>query len=367
MRTNRILRVSAAAVVAAALTVSACEEGTSRAVSTVGGKDTAVLVQTRWLIPPDPNLEPPISAPLDIAVDQERGRLFILESLPPELRVYGLDGQIKATLGREGGGPGEYMHAIAVSVNALGVAAVLNMGGRVTYWSPDGRLLGTAEVGGGGLSTEILAARADSFYVKIELYPPDDVAEFRVATLDSVLPNARYNDEDVPGTESPGSPARNHSYALAATPDGEILVSPRGPVYMILRIGPDGKIAQTIRRPEIGPLRRSSEEIEAIEKRIRKRFAELGATPPPDLSVPELRSHIARLTVAADSTIWALTWRGADSVSIIDVFDKQGSYTASYRLDILASEIAVDSERLYVLAAGDLDVAGVAVADRPDR
>ena len=352
---------------AAALAGSACEEGTPRAVSTVGDKVAAVPVQTRWLIPPDPNLEPPISAPLDIAVDEERGRLLILEGLPPELRVYGLDGQIKATLGREGRGPGEYMSPFAISVNAQGVAAVLNMGGRVTYWSPDGILLGTAETGGVGLSTEILPARADSFYVKIDRFPPNDVAEFHVATLDSVLPNVRYNDKDVPGTESPGSPVRNHSYALAATPGGELLLSPPGPVYMILRIGPDGEIAQTIRRPEIGPLRRGAEEIEAIKERILKRFAELGATPPPDLRVPELRSHIARLTVAADSTIWALTWRGADSVSIIDTFDKNGSYTASYRLDILAREIAVDSERLYVLALGDMDVAGVAVADRPDR
>ena len=367
MRIDWMFRTSAAAVLAAALTLNGCD-GEGAGAGAVG-EDTpvAITVQTRWVIPPDPDQEPPLSAPLALAVDEGRERLLILEAQPPELRIYGLDGQLEATLGREGGGPGEYTHPFDISVNARGVVAVLSMGGRVTYWSPEGNLLGTVEAGGAGLSTDILAARGDTFYVKVERFPPDDVAEFRVATLDSVLPEPRYSDEGVPGTESPGSTMRKHAYAVAATPAGGLLLSPPGPDYLILRFGPEGDTQPAIRRTEIGPLRRSPEDIEVIEERIRKRFAELGGNLPADFEVSASRSHIARLSIAPDSTIWALTLRGADSVAIIDAFDKRGGYTATYKLDIVASEIAVDSERLYALAVGDLGVAGVAVADRPDR
>ena len=78
-----------------------------------------------------------------------------------------------------------------------------------------------------------------------------------------------------------------------------------------------------------------------------------------------MRSHIARLAVAPDSTIWALTQRGAEGVSIIDAFEKDGSYTATYLLDLRVSDLAVGAERLYLVAISDLDVPGVAVVARP--
>jgi hypothetical protein len=360
-------RKRAAAIMAAALTLSGCDNVGDEADAAGASTLAAIPVETRWLIPPDPNQEPPFSAPLAMAVDEERGRLLILEAQPPELRVYTVDGHLDVTLGREGGGPGEYTHPFDVAVNKRGVAAVLSMTGRVTYWSPEEQLLGTAEAGGAGMATDIMAALGDTFYVKVELFPPDDVAEFRVVTLDSVLPEPRFSDEGVTGTERPGQIDRNHSYAVAASPEGGLLLSPPGPDYLILRFAPEGHSQQPIRRTEIGPLERSPEEIETIEERIRKRFAELGAEIPPDFEVSGSRSHIRRLAIAPDSTIWAHTLRGADSASIIDVFDKLGTFRASYRLDILASRIAVGSERLYALAAGDLGVVGVAVAERPDR
>ena len=360
---GRVVDVSAAAVLVAALTAAGCAER---------AEDTALLssevgaLESRWLIPPDPELDPPLAAPLAIAVDEERGRLLLLEAQPPALRVYGLGGRFRTTLGGEGGGPGEYRHPIDMAVGPEGIAAVLSMSGRVTYWGADDELLGTVAAGGAGLATRVLAARADSFYVKIDRFPPDDVAEFRVSTPEAVLPGARYSDAAVPGTESPGSSTRNHSYAVASTPGGEFLLSPPGPDYMILRVGPDGELRETIRRPELGPLHRSAEEIETIEARIRERFSELGARAPQDLRVPTLRSHIARLAVAPDSTIWALTRRGAEGVSIIDAFEKDGSYTATYLLDLRVSDLAVGAERLYLVAISDLDVPGVAVVARPD-
>lgn len=360
------LTLSVAAGLAATLALPGCGVGDEEETGLAASEQPAAL-QTRWLVPPDPALAPPLAAPLAVAVDDERGRLLLLEARPPELRVYGLDGEFRRSLGRSGGGPGEYRRPIDMTVSRRGVAAVLEMSGRVTYWGAGDELMGSVEAGGPGLATEVLPARADSFYVKVERFPPDDIAEFRVVTPDTVLPGSRYRDEELPGTEAaPGSTIRNHSYAVASTPQGDLLLSPPGPDYLIVRIGPGGKVRQIIRRPEIVPLRRSPEEIEAIRERIRQNFAKLGAMAPADLKVPALRSHIGRLAVAPDSTIWALTQRGGDSVAVIDRFEPGGAYAATYTVDLVVSDLAVSRESIYLIVISDDDVPGVAVAARPD-
>ncbi len=325
------------------------------------------MLDVRWLIPPDPALEPPLGAPLALAVHEGSDRLLLLEAQPPELRVYDLSGEIRGVLGREGGGPGEYTHPIDLSVTREGVTAVLSMSGRVTLWNPEGELAGTVETGGAGLATEVLAGRGDTLYVKIDRFPPDDVSEFRVVTPDTALPRPRFRDDSVPGIVDPALNRKNHSYAVAEMPDGGFLLSPPGPDYLILRIGPDGAVRQTFRRPEVPPLRRSDQEVEATRQRIRERFAELGASAPEHIHVPETRSHVARLAVAPDTSIWALTRRDGDSVAVIDRFDARGDYVASYRLQLPVIDLAVGSREIYVLALGDLEVPGVAVASRPGQ
>ncbi|NIR43885.1 MAG: hypothetical protein GWN99_07905, partial [Gemmatimonadetes bacterium] len=99
--------------------------------------------------------------------------------------------------------------------------------------------------------------------------------------------------------------------------------------------------------------------------RIRERFAELGAKAPAHIPISQTRSHIARLAVAPDSSIWALTRRGGDSMAVIDRFDAHGAYVTSYRLELPVFDLAVGSRNIYLLALGDLEVPGVALASRP--
>jgi hypothetical protein len=357
---------------AAALLTAACSEqvdlrgsSPSAAEAVDAAADTVAALTTRWLVPPDPGLDPPLAAPVSIELDARRRRLFVLELQPPELRVYDLlDGRLVAGLGREGDGPGEYRHPIDLAVSGGGLAAVLSVSGRVTYWGPDASLAGVVR-SGGGLATDIVAARGDSFYVKADRFPPEDVAEFRVVTCDSVLDRPRYRDSGLAGTEEPGRALRNHSYAVAATANGDLLLAPPGQEYLILRIGPEGKLRQRIRRPEIAPLQRSEEEVEAIRERIRRGFAAAGRAVPTRLQVPLYRSHVARLAVAPDGTIWALTQRGDSDVAVIDRFDEDGRFSGSYRVVLRVSELAVGHDAIYLLAHSALDVPGIAVAPRP--
>jgi hypothetical protein len=315
-------------------------------------------------VPPDPAGDPPLAAPVALAVDEEGGRLLVLETQPPELRVYDLSsGVFLGALGREGDGPGEYRNPIALAVHPGGLAAVLSTSGRVTYWGRDGTLAGIAQVGL-GMATDIVAARVDSFYVKTDVLPPDDVAEFRVTAADTVLARPLFRDLDVPGTEEAGRPYKNHTYAVAATPSGELLLAAPGQEYLILRVDRSGDVSQVIRRPEIEPLRRSEAEIEALRERVKKAFAALGREPPASLRVPMYRAHVSRLTVAPDASIWALTQRGDSSAAIIDRFDARGRFSASYAIELRVSELSVSSDAVFFLARSALDVPGIGLAER---
>ncbi len=322
---------------------------------------------TRWLIPPDRALDPPLASPVGIAIDESGNRLLVMELQPPELRAYHLqDGRFLETLGREGDGPGEYRHPIGLAVNGDGRAAVLSVSGRVTFWDREGGLDGTVDAGA-GLASDVMAARGDTFYVKSDLFPPDDVSEFRAVVLDTVLADPLYRDLDLVGTDEPGRRLRNHGYAVAATPDGDLLISPPGADFVILRVGPDGKVRQTIKRPGVPPLRRSAEEIEAVRQRVRRGFAAAGRTAPASIPVAEHRSHVARLAAAPDGSIWALTQRGDSTASILDVFGADGRFAASYKIGLRVTDMAVTSGFVYVLARADFDLPAVAVARRPIR
>jgi hypothetical protein len=362
----------AAGVLAATLIAKVCREAepntaaSARAETAVAENEFEVVeLPTRWLIPPDPDLEPPVAAPLGIAVDQDNGRLLLLELQPPELRSYSLiSGQLLNVMGREGDGPGEYRNPIGLAVNVDGLAAVLSASGRVTFWDPDGSLAGTVQTGP-GLATDILAARADTFYVKSDLFPPQDFSVFRLVTPDTAFADARYRDVDLASVSEPGRGLKNHAYAVAATRRGEILLSPPGPDYLILRIAADGGTQRRIVRPEIGPLQRDAKEIEAIRERVRKGFAAAGRPTPAFIPVPEYRPHLACLAVAPDGSIWALTQRGDEGVSVLDYFGPDGRYVATYAVGRRVSAIAVTTDRLLLLARGADDVHGVAVAERP--
>ena len=320
---------------------------------------------SRWLVPPRAALEPPLAAPVAIDVNDALGRRYLLELQPPELRVYDLaSGGFVKKMGRKGDGPGEYRFPVDLAVSSSGTAAVLSMSGRVAFWTPEGTLAGEVRAGT-GLATDLMAVRGDTFYVKSDRFPPHDYSEFRVVTPDTALAKARFRDEELAGLREQGSSANNHSYAVAATPTGDLLLSPPGPDYLIFRVGTDGKLSQTLSRPGIPPLSRSEEEMEVVRERVRKGFAAAGRDAPQNLRVPLYRPHVARIAVSPDGSIWALTQRGDESTTIIDHFSPGGSFLASYSLALAVGDLAVGERSIYLLVRGEYDVTGIAVVDRP--
>ncbi len=110
---------------------------------------------------------------------------------------------------------------------------------------------------------------------------------------------------------------------------------------------------------------RSDEEVEAVRTRVRKGLASAGRPAPAQLHVPRHRSHVARLAAGPEGSIWAVTRRGDDQITIIDRFGADGSFRESYRVNLQVADLAVTSKAIFLLARGELDVAGVAVARWP--
>jgi hypothetical protein len=253
---------------------------------------------------------------------------------------------------------------MALAVSTGGVAAVLSMNGRLTLWNWHGDLLAVRQVAR-GIGSGVTAVSGDTFIVKVDLFPPIDVAEFRRVTSESTASAPFYSDEELEGIADSGQPYRNHAYALAGTPRGDLLLAPPGPEYLIQRVDPGGEAVQAIRRPEIGPLERSAREIEELRQRVKRGFAAAGRSTPREFSIPPYRSHIARLAVARDGTIWALTPRGGESHALVDAFDADGKFAGSYSLELDVADLVVGTGALYLLARSADGVPGIAVARRP--
>ncbi|MGD2047004.1 MAG: hypothetical protein PVJ80_10470 [Gemmatimonadota bacterium] len=76
----------------------------------------------------------------------EAGRVYVLDALDMQIRVYGPDGSLLGRLGRRGDGPGEFARPPIVGVLGDTVWAVDFAGGRITRFRRTGELLGTAPV-----------------------------------------------------------------------------------------------------------------------------------------------------------------------------------------------------------------------------
>ncbi len=355
----------AVAVAAATLIFTACgQSGANRALRAPETSEhwarAPRRLEYRWLVRPAANQEPPFAAPIAIA---GRGRsLYVLELIPAEVRVYDRsNGAFRGRLGGPGDGPGEYRYPTSLAVNESGVVAVFSMSGRLTLWV-DG--VARALQVGRGMGSSVAASAGDAFIVKTDVFPPDDVAEFRRSGPEFVDVDPFYTDDGLAGIEMPGGGVRNHAYAVTATLDGELLLSPPGPAYRILRIGRDGEVRQAIERPELEPLRLSAADREAVRREVRRGFAGAGRRAPDNFKVPEYRAHISRLVTAVDGTIWALTQRGSASVAILDVFAADGHYQGSLEVGLAVSDLVVFGDAIYFLAKSELDLAGIAVVYR---
>lgn len=78
-----------------------------------------------------------------------RGRLYILDADDYRVAVFDSTGSLIRTVGRQGGGPGEFQRPYAVAIDSAGVLAVADGGkGTLVRFASDGSVLSERRLGG---------------------------------------------------------------------------------------------------------------------------------------------------------------------------------------------------------------------------
>lgn len=80
--------------------------------------------------------------PWGVAADPSTGRIFVADGTSERVVVFAADGGFVRTIGRAGGGPGEFRHPTAVALDESGALAVWDARrGIISRWSAEGDLL----------------------------------------------------------------------------------------------------------------------------------------------------------------------------------------------------------------------------------
>jgi hypothetical protein len=263
---------------------------------------------------------------MDVGVT-DSGRVLVVTSEAPSLRMFDRTGKVVWTAGRTGTGPGEYRLPIRAAIGPRVIQVVDMSLRRITRLQGDGTVIGSAPVTG---FPAAVGARGRSGEMVVVL---DDFRNtFR-------LQRWGIADSGVTIGTVPRSASTNASDltipSIAVDQAGRMAVLRDPDEYRIVLMAPDGQSVGELTR-DIPRVKRTAAEIAAIERRraaSRQRVAtELGRSgaSPPVLRAPadELKPHIAINGLRYDDAglLWAKTMRGNESSTVFDIFAPDRRY-----------------------------------------
>lgn len=303
------------------------------------------------------------------AVDRS-GHMYVLDTQLSHVLVFGPDGKLARTLGREGEGPGEMRRPLGIDVRPDGTVGVVQpFPGKVIYLAPDGKPAGEFTLGGddpakGGLAI-ISGARERGGHLVIAAarnnldMATGSIREVRyLASADRAKGETHRHAEvaidrnvekmvfDEVAEWFPGERGR-----WDVGPDGKLYFASRFDAYEIAVHGPDGALERTITRPH-EPRKRTDEERQ--EMRGGRRMNINGREPQIEERFSPVEPAIGYLTVLDDGTLWVVNSHGRDDwakkgIMRYDVFEPDGR---------LREEVAVtvpeggEGNRLLLLSDG---------------
>lgn len=271
------------------------------------------------------------------------GRIRILEGQTQQLRVFAADGSFVRTLGRSGGGPGEFARAMRVELGPDGNLWVMDpSNNRLSVFDTAGTYLEGKRALGGFIMIP-WPGRFDSrgrYYAPV----PRTGAEFRIGLL-------RYDTAFTPADtlDVPIDPVERESFRLSS-PDGHSMmvagvpfqggfrwkVAPNGGIwafvtdqYRLFELDNAGDTIRTITR-DYDPLPVTDEDREQAKEDM-KWFLDQGGRA--DWSkLPDVKPAATSFFLDDEGDIWVerVTEPGSDGSSF-DVFDPRGRFLGNVR------------------------------------
>lgn len=278
-----------------------------------------------------------------IEVDEE-GRMYVLDALARELRIFDRTGEHVRTVGRRGPGPGEFESVTGLAWDPEGNLWVQDSRSRrFTVFDREGELKGTVPHGVPGLSNRWLGGidatgsiweRALSF----ETGPQPEEVLFRMSLEGEVRETVPLPRVESPAYELwvPGATAPTITAVVPFAPillwridDGGALWLGTSSEYRMIKRHVPGDTVLIVERdfepvPVTPEERRLALESDPGTMSIRAR----GGDVDPAL-VPAYKPAITRFEPARDGTIWVWPSVAASEAAIVDIFSSEGQHLAA--------------------------------------
>ncbi|MGK7311597.1 MAG: hypothetical protein ACN0LA_05105 [Candidatus Longimicrobiales bacterium M2_2A_002] len=343
----------------------------------------------------------------------EAGSLYVLDRQGNRVLKYGRDGRHLATLGREGGGPGELSQPIALAVGPGDTVWVSDFSnGRITGYPQDGGDPRTIPFPGEGvIPGQRLQALDDGFITlmrpvfgirmqagRAQVARGDD--EGAEAQDRPVLPVMRLTDSletvdtlwatpeppmDVVQLEAGGrvmvtvmSREFYPDFQWAGFPDGGIVVSDTA-AYVLHFLDPRGRRVRTVARAP-APRATTEADRELARQRVREQSEgggiRLGGGGPDEatrermleqrvqkMTFAELIPRIVDLRIDPEGIVWVgVSEETPGEVERIDLYDRSGALVGELR-GVPFPDVFLGPDRIGVLHRDDLDVQQVVIME----
>jgi hypothetical protein len=236
------------------------------------------------------------------------GGVYVFDRQVPALRHYDREGRFLRTLGRQGGGPGEYSAIVGMAVRRDGrLMAHDAQNRRINFYTPNGDTAGQWPVNSGlFIDQSLLVDSLNHAYVKAVTIPqPGDPPPppFPIGLIhfdaDGRLIDTIYAPR-LAGEPLPTGAPLAIEKVWTLHPSGTVVGINRTYAFEIRR--PGGSVTRVVRSQDLLPL--SSEEWEAYEARRKWEIADEGPSPETSETTPRIKPAYRSFHVAQDGRIW---------------------------------------------------------------
>lgn len=246
------------------------------------------------------------------------GRIYVLDYMDAELRVFDREGKHLRTIGRRGQGPGEFSGPFSLGITTQDTIMVHDlMNHRISYFSMGGDFVNSFSTAGLVMVGGDVDAEGNIISLVFTNTPKEQILELRrfdsrKNTLATYLTVTKTGSE---ATNNPLGPDFHWTRYL----DNQVICG-YAKTYELHVYDINGKKVRTIEH-DYSPVRIDQDEIASLQKRMP--FAV-------DVQAPKYRPAFQGVTADEDGRVFVATWERPESGKgfLYDVFDRDGLFAA---------------------------------------